>query len=240
MKDASKTTFSTQVKVTVIVFMLITFTVTSYMRNSVWQDPLSLWNDTVAKSPNRARSNHERGLAAAARGNEAEALYYLTRSKQLDPTLFAGAVSKAESYRRQGSLDGAIREYEMILQNNPGDYKTLNNLGVLYNDKQRYPEAFLMITRAIEINPGYAVAYSNLGQIYFQMGFAKEAIEHYGEAIRLDPNDPEPYAKRGQAYEKLGMQEQALLEYQKALNLDPNNITTKNYLIRIIESRTIR
>jgi tetratricopeptide (TPR) repeat protein len=240
MEDASKTAFSAQVKLTAIISMLIVFTGVSYSRNNVWQDPLSLWTDTAAKSPNRARPNHELGLAMAARGYEADSLYYLTRSKQLDPGLFDSALSKAESYRRQGLLDETIKEYEKILKNDPADYKTLNNLGVAFNDKKRYPEAFQAITRAIEINPEFAVAYSNLGQLYFEMGFAKEAIEHYGEAIRLDPNDPEPYVKRGYAYEKLGMPEQAVAEYQKALSIDPQNGTAKMNLNRLPVSHQAR
>jgi tetratricopeptide (TPR) repeat protein len=239
MEDASKTTFSDQVKVTAIVSLLITFTVTSYMRNSVWQDSLTLWNDTVAKSPNRARPNHELGLAMAAKGYEADALYYLTRSKQLDARLFDSALSKAESFRRQGSLDEAIKEYEMILKNDPADYKALNNLGVAFNDKKRYPEAFQMITRAIEINPRYAVAHSNLGHLYFEMGFVNEAVQHYEEAIRLDPNDPEPYAKLGYAYETLGMEGQALAEYQKTLSIAPQNITARTNVNRIIGAQKL-
>ena len=39
----------------------------TYQRNLLYQDPLLLWSDTVAKSPNKARPHNNLGYAYALR-----------------------------------------------------------------------------------------------------------------------------------------------------------------------------
>ncbi|MGE5279850.1 MAG: hypothetical protein ACM3L6_03795 [Deltaproteobacteria bacterium] len=46
-----------------LVFVPLCFSILSYARNFVWKDELTLWSDAAAKSPNKARTCHNRDLA---------------------------------------------------------------------------------------------------------------------------------------------------------------------------------
>jgi len=73
--------FSTAVLATVLIAVLGLFT---YQRNLLYQDPLLLWSDTVAKSPNKARPHNNLGYAYALRDDWDRAIEEFRTAAQLD------------------------------------------------------------------------------------------------------------------------------------------------------------
>ena len=57
----------------------------TYQRNQLYQDQLSLWSDTVRKSPNKARPHNNLGHAYALQGNWDRAIEEFRIASQLDP-----------------------------------------------------------------------------------------------------------------------------------------------------------
>jgi tetratricopeptide (TPR) repeat protein len=53
-----------------------------------------------------------------------------------------------------GKLDAAIREYRLGLKIAPRAYHAHNNLGVLYSQKQDYPQALASFREADRLRPG--------------------------------------------------------------------------------------
>ena len=68
----------------VIVFGIVAALATAaWSRNSILQDDLSRWQDTVLKSPNKARPNYELGKAYGRRLQTKEAIYYMSKAAEL-------------------------------------------------------------------------------------------------------------------------------------------------------------
>lgn len=78
-------------------------------RNRVWQTELSLWTDTVAKSPNNGRALMNLGVNLMARGEYGLARYYFERSKLYNPEydlleVNFGVLSAAQGYMRESEF----------------------------------------------------------------------------------------------------------------------------------------
>ena len=67
----------------------------------------------------------------------------------------------AEKCLTQGNINGAIKEYKQIVDNNPRDYNTLNMLGDLYHKAKDEKNA--------------VECYNKVAQHYQKQGFAKKA-----------------------------------------------------------------
>ncbi|MBI5893435.1 MAG: hypothetical protein HZB79_07280 [Deltaproteobacteria bacterium] len=49
--------------VIVFITLLFSISITTYFRNIIWNDELTLWEDVVKKSPEKARGHSDLGLA---------------------------------------------------------------------------------------------------------------------------------------------------------------------------------
>jgi protein O-mannosyl-transferase len=75
------------IKPMVIMLLVIIscYSVLTYRRNSVWKDELTLWDDTVKKSPNKARPYRARGYAYQTKGNYDAAISDYNKAIEINP-----------------------------------------------------------------------------------------------------------------------------------------------------------
>lgn len=83
------------------------------------------------------------------------------------------------------------------------------NKGVELQNDDRYQEAIVEYTKAIELDDQLARAYTNRGNLYGQLGQFDRAIADFDQAIALDPGDALAYWNRGLARRALGEMEEA-------------------------------
>jgi tetratricopeptide (TPR) repeat protein len=81
--------------VVVLTMVLACYSVLTYQRNKVWKDPLTLWDDTVHKSPHKARGYGNRGMAYYKQGDFTHALSDFNKAIELNPNY-------TESYNNRG------------------------------------------------------------------------------------------------------------------------------------------
>ncbi len=91
------------------------------------------------------------------------------------------------------------------------------NLGIMYFDQGRIPEAISEIKTAIAMEPKNAVFQQWLGFIYFSSGDYKEAEETYLKALQLDPYLTEVHNYLGTLYNETGKREEALKQFTMVL-----------------------
>ena len=127
-----------------------------------------------------------------------------------------------EIYSRQGRLDEAIREYQIVLSLNYDYDFAHNNLGIVYAQQGRLDEAAKEFQEVLRLKPGNAHAHNNLGVIYDQLGRPAEAIKEYQIALRLYPDHADAHYNLGAVFERQGRPAEAIKEYQAALRLNPD------------------
>src|SRR6202171_5297882 len=109
-------------------------------------------------------------------------------------------VANAEKLVAKGKIEPAIKEYERLLEDSPGDVNTLNRIGDLWVRINRNDEA--------------VKTFGRIADHYSKDGFFLKAIAIYKKINKLDPSKPEIYAKLADLYAKQGLAMEAKSQYQ--------------------------
>lgn len=80
--------------------------------------------------------------------------------------------------KRSGDLDGAIREFQRVVDLAPTLAAAHVNLGAVYCDKRDYAHAIAPLRKAVELNADLPGAHAMLGTALLAQGFAAAAIPH--------------------------------------------------------------
>ncbi|MFH1857548.1 MAG: tetratricopeptide repeat protein, partial [Candidatus Omnitrophota bacterium] len=201
--------------------LVLVLSAAAFQRNRVWRDDITLWQDTVRKSPAKARVLNNLGSAYLRQGDLEQAIVYCQKAQKRDPDFPDAYYNLGMAYAHLGDYDRAIRYWEKALELAPQRAEIYRNLGVVYGRKGQPDKETAYYQKAIQISPQYAKAYSDLGFTYYLKGEYHKAAVFYQEALRRWPDDAETYSSLGAVYRKLGDEEKALASYQKAVAMDP-------------------
>lgn len=105
------------------------------------------------------------------------------------------------------------------------------DLGMKYLSEEKYEEAIVAFTVAIEIDPKQAIVYLNRGQAYLLMEETDEniafAITDYEQVIALDETIVEAYLQLGEIYIDLGNYDDASLILENGYESTNNEVILK-------------
>lgn len=137
---------------------------------------------------------------------------------ELDPEL-------AEAWHARGvlqhivfrKLDDARLSYEKALLINPRFSAALTNLGNVYLEQKRYPEAIKKYEEALNdmTYPTPYIAQGNLGWAKYKMGDTRAGIEDLKSAVTTHPKYCFGYLKLGNIYDEQGNLPEACRNYSK-------------------------
>lgn len=123
-----------------------------------------------------------------------------------------------------------VKLWEDAVRKSPGNARTHNNLGFLYNAKGMNAKAIEQFLSALYLRPDYLDARINLGIAYNARGLYDQAIEHFLIALSMDPEDADAHNNLGIAYVSKGLFDEAITHYQIALSLWPGYAEAHNNL----------
>jgi len=225
--------------------------VLSNLQCRVYHDRLSLWQDTVSKSPDSpvAHDNLGQALLTAGKLDEAEAQF--NRVTDLSPDFPAGYMSMGYLCEIRGDLQRAVRCYTAALVRTPDSPEPVLHreraepyyrLGTAYaalakqfagagnsaeaHAGRRY--ALGAFRRAIDILPDYELARVNLGQTLAEDGQPDAAIDQFRRALAINHDSVFAHEDLGNVYLALGRLDEALAEYSAVLQLEPRNAHALN------------
>jgi tetratricopeptide (TPR) repeat protein len=167
--------------------ILIPLSVATFERNGVWKDNITLWQDVIAKSPNKSRPYINLGTALGKAGRMQEAIKALTRAIQLNPDNSEPYVNLGAALASVSRLNEAARTLAQAVALDPENADALNNLGIVLKDIGRLDEAITVLSKAIQIQPDNAMAYFNLGRTFAKAGQNERAINALQQAIQINP-----------------------------------------------------
>jgi tetratricopeptide (TPR) repeat protein len=165
---------------------VMSLTIATYVRNTVWASEISLWEDAAKKSPAKIRPLQNLGMYYSQQGRLAEAEEELRKAIRIDPRNYKLHNNLGIVYRKQGDLAGAIREYSIVLQLQPTDPMAYYNIGNIYLAQGNLEGAIREYQASIRLAPDYDESHNNLGIAYEMSGQFKAAIIEYKRAIGLN------------------------------------------------------
>jgi tetratricopeptide (TPR) repeat protein len=97
-------------------------------------------------------------------------------------------------------------------------------MGTLFAEKKRYPEAGEALRKSVGFWPRSARAYSNLGEVYRRMKEINKAETAFTKAVEIDPQYADAHYNLGVLYDgELRDPGKAAIHYRKFLELEPNS-----------------
>jgi tetratricopeptide (TPR) repeat protein len=168
--------------------------VATWRRNQEYGNPLDLWADTVANSPDNFFAHYNYGSELEKiPGRSNDAIAQFEEALRLNPQLveahfFLGCALQNEP----GRLPEAVAQYEAALKIAPDYYQAHTNLGNLLAAQGKIQEAIAHYEAALRLRPDIAEIHFNLALVLSGIpGRTGEAVEHLKAGLRLQPDDPQ-------------------------------------------------
>jgi len=160
----------------------------TWKRNIIWQSELNMWQDVVAKSPNKARPQINLGASLGKLGRMEEAVAVLTTAVRLDPANPDPYVNLGAALASLGRLEEAIAVLSRAVALKPDNVEARNNLGLALTLTGRYEEAIPILAEAVRLEPDFERAWYNLGQASLLAGRNNDAIVALQRAVAISPD----------------------------------------------------
>ena len=129
------------------------------------------------------------------------------------------AFDNGEEKYKERDFEGAIIEFTLALEKDPGNPEILYQRAMSYFHLQKKSLALLDMDEAVEMQPNYSFRYSSRAFMRDSFGDVIGAIADYKEAIELDPEDAISYNNLGILEDKMGRRNISQGYYNKADSL---------------------
>jgi len=206
------------------------YSVLTYQRNMVWKNESTLWDDAVRKSPSKARTYNERGIAFEQKGDLIDALADFNRAIEIDHNYAEALNNRGLIYYGQGKFAQAVFDFNKANKIDSQFSQAYCASGIFYDKQGNFKEAIKDFTEAIKLNPNFAKAYYDRGVVYTRQDNLMQAIADYSKSIAIDPRDASVYINRGLIYAKQNKFDLAFLDFGKAVKIDPKSEVAYNNL----------
>ena len=162
----------------------------THLRNLDWKTPMSLWTNSLEKSPEIFRPYHN-----------------LANQYQK-----SGQYNKAIQLYNQALSANANNRYSE-------KHIAYYNLGIIYSQLEKYDKAITYYKRALALNARYSSSHNNLAMAYRKTGKPDLARHHLFKALKLSPGDPSVNLNIGYQYLKENKPHKAI-RHLKIASLD--------------------
>jgi len=195
--------------------VVIFFSIATYQRNRIWNNELTLWLDTVEKSPEKIRPHLNLGGAYAQRQ-----LYDLAISEYRHVLLLNPQIPQAYGglgicYLNLSELEHAQTYFEKALQIKP-DYVDGNvGLGMVLYRRHDYPKALFYLVPQYGKRLESVQVIGMIANSYLHTRQFKQAIPFLLEYIRMKPDSSVAYFDLFRSYVYGGLIEQAMDFYHR-------------------------
>lgn len=151
------------------------------------------------------------------------ALEYSEKAIKIDPDNYWYRVLYAHSLQRNGNLNGAIKQYQILIEKDGGNPDLYFDLGGMQLYAEKYKDAietFNTLENIVGITEELSVQKE---KIYIKLGDVDKAAEEIKKLITAFPDELRYQGMLADLYVANNMEEKALEIYQNILKIDPNN-----------------
>jgi len=139
----------------ILIFLIHWYAVSTYSRNMDWRDGFTLWNDTISKSPRKARPYNNRGVIYNMYGDIEKAIADYNKAIELEPGYYEAYSNRGAAYGEKGDLERAFPDLNKAIELKNDYAQAYYNRGVAYFFKGEYAKSWEDIHKAEAL--GYAI-----------------------------------------------------------------------------------
>jgi len=208
----------------VVLFIPGALTLKTFYQADVWQDGVTLWQESIRDHPQSHFSYYFRAHAFAQRGQMKEAIADYTRAIEIVPNFSSFHNDRGLAYLQLGRDELALLDFDLAIALSPQRHEPFMNMGVLFLKAGDLDQAETYFREALKRNPGLDFARLRLSEIYSRQGKGEMVLEDLNLAIKGNPRSTEGYLARGEFYASKGVTGKALADFARAIDLDPTRV----------------
>jgi len=195
----------------------------SLNRNAVWENPYTLWSDSVKKSPKRERSWYWLATYYSEIKDHEKAMECYNTSIRNNPGFPLAYNGRGNLKKETGDINGAVQDYDIAIKLDPKYTTAYYNRGIAHAALSDLKKAIRDYDQSINLGNRSSAVYYNRGNAKRRSKDYSGAIEDYNTAIKLDPRNPLGFFNRGLTKAALEQHEEAIKDIDRAISIDPRN-----------------
>ena len=121
----------------------------------------------------------------------------------------------ARNYEQSGDLSRAVENYKKVLQIDPQNYRTMNNIAALFIKMNLWEESLGYLQNSFKLKNNYVPTLINLGIVYAKKERTSEAESSLLKAISLEEENRAALFNIAVLYENQGAYDKAREYYQR-------------------------
>ncbi len=163
-------------------------------------------------------------------GNRNKQISFMMLAANAAPDNYDIRLTLAEQLRLYGDLNGALSQYDMIIENNPNQETAWFSKGLIYMKQEKLNEANKCFLRIINNNPSAFDAHFNLASCFFRQHKYAAAINHFRLSARSSELANRSLYLMAQCYSKRNDYDQAIVAMEKLVAIDDKNLSYRKAL----------
>lgn len=209
-------------------------TLKTYLKNGNYKSAINIAKEILKKNPNNIEAHYYLGEAyykmekyelalMEYKAAEKTGLYQNIDEKSLREKL-------ANLYIKTGNIDEALKEYILLIKQNPSDYIYYYQAGELFLKKNQTNNALKFFAHSANLNKNHAPTLFNIGIILYENKNFTSAQKYLQKSLELDPNNLK-------AYFYLGLIDSSMNNYKSALKNFEKVISDKEFKLKALVER---
>ncbi len=130
----------------------------------------------------------------------------------------------------------SVDAFQHVAKIRPDYADVYTNLGLVYTQWEKYPEADASLRKALELSPGNARALFYQALVDRREGNLDGAIANLEKVVTLYPQSPDAHRELGYSYYQLHKYDLAEKQYQAVQQIDPDDLAA-HYILAIVYRR---
>ena len=140
-----------------------------------------------------------------------------------EPAQFESLLASAQQAQARSDFESAAEFYRKAINLHPEIPELKANIGLMYYQLGKDPQAIEAFSQAIRLKPELFVPNLFLGLDYVKLKRFKQAVPYLKRAVLLNPTDIQARLALGHAYTGVGKTRLATESYSRVAQLDPKN-----------------
>jgi tetratricopeptide (TPR) repeat protein len=174
-----------------------------------------------AKVPAEAREEYDRGRAAAAKKDYANAISHLRKAAGAYQQFFPAYLLLGMTFMDMRQWSDAEQALLRALEIRSDDATTIIFLGETYWREKRYAEAEKNLLDGLKLDDKSWHGHFTLARLYVETNETMKAAPEIGHTLQLKPDFAEAHLLAGNILLKLNQPERAVREYEEYVRLAP-------------------
>ncbi|NJD22530.1 MAG: tetratricopeptide repeat protein, partial [Melioribacter sp.] len=155
------------IKYSIPICFIMFYSISTFERNTLWNDPVAMWSDAMQKSPNKVRPIFFRGFVYLHNNEVDKAIYDFKHVISLDKNYYRAYDNLGVAFQEKKDYKTALIYLNEAIRLRPGSPYAYNNRASAYILLGKYDEALDDLNKAVSITGNYTDAYYNLGYVHF-------------------------------------------------------------------------